>query len=119
MKRVSDDSVVGSFVTDVDPTLEVWVIDLEVEIPPDNPPVYLVTELISVLNGVETVEFSGITAQFDLLGQTPVQEVEVVQGLVANNFVTAVTLRAAAYRGEPRPAGRRGEPDVRRHRAYA
>ena len=96
VKRVADDSPIGlPFVTEVDPNLDVWVIDLEVEIPPDNPPVYLVTELISVLNGVETVEFSGVTAQFNLLGQTPVQEVEVVQGPVANNFVTSVTIQPA------------------------
>ena len=78
VKRVSDDSVIGSFVTDVDPNLEVWTIELEIEIPPDNPPVYLVTELISVLNGIETVEYSGITSEFSLTGSTPVQQVDVV-----------------------------------------
>ena len=95
VNRVSDDSVIGTFVTEVDPNLAVWIIDLEVEIPPDNPPGYLVTELISVLNGVETVEFSGITGEFDLLAPAQVQEVEVVQGPVANNFVTALALQPA------------------------
>ena len=95
VKRVSNDVPVGSFVTDVDPNLEVWMISLAVPIPPDNPRVYLVTELLSVLNGVETVEFSGITAAFSLLAQTPVQEVRVVQGPVANNFVTAVNVQPA------------------------
>ena len=92
VKRVSDDSVVGVFVTDVGPTLEVWTIHIEVEIPPDNPLVYLVTELISVFQGIETVEYSGITAGFSLTDQTAAQQVEVVQGPVANNFVTSVTL---------------------------
>ena len=95
VKRVSDDSIVAVCVTDVDPTLEVWVVDCEVEIPPDDPPVYLVTELISVSQGIETVEYSGITAGFSLTGQTPVQQVEVVQGPVANNYVTSVTLVGA------------------------
>ncbi len=92
VKRVSDDSIIAVCVTDVDPTLEVWVVDCEVEIPPDDPPVYLVTELISVSQGIETVEYSGITAGFSLTGQAPVQQVEVVQGPVANNYVTSVTL---------------------------
>ncbi len=92
VKRVSDDSIIAVCVTDVDPTLEVWVVDCEVVIPPDDPPVYLVTELISVFQGIETVEYSGITAGFSLTGQVAVQQVEVVQGPVANNFVTSVTL---------------------------
>ena len=95
VKRVSDDSVLGVFVTDVDPTLEVWTIDLEVEIPPDDPRVYLVTELISVSQGIETVEYSGITSGFSLTGRSAVQQVEVVQGPVANNYVTSVTLAGA------------------------
>ena len=97
VKRVSDDSVIGSFTTDVDPNQTVWTIQIDVEIPPGNPPVYLVTELISVLNGVETVEFSGITSQFKLTGTgaAPVQEVSVVQGPLTNNFVTSVTLQPA------------------------
>ena len=95
VKRVSDDSIVAVCVTDVDPTLEVWVVDCEVEIPPDDPSVYLVTELISVSQGIETVEYSGITAGFSLTAQTAVQRVEVVQGPVANIFVTSVTLVGA------------------------
>ena len=92
VKRVSDDSIIAVCVTDVDPTLEVWVVDCEVEIPPDDPSVYLVTELISVSQGIETVEYSGITAGFSLTAQTAVQQVEVVQGPVANIFVTSVSL---------------------------
>ena len=92
VKRVSDDSIIQVCVTDVDPTLEVWVVDCEVEIPPDNPLVYLVTELISVFQGFETVEYSGLTTGFSLTGQIAVQHVEVVQGPVANNFVTSVIL---------------------------
>ena len=92
VKRVSDDSIIAVCVTDVDPTLEVWIVDCEVEIPPDDPSVYLVTELISVSQGIETVEYSGITAGFSLTAQTAVQQVEVVQGPVANIFVTSVSL---------------------------
>ncbi len=94
VRRASDRTVLDVIVTEVEPTASEWTLDLELTVLDGDPTVILLIELISVENGVETVEWSGETGPIGLApGQTSViQNVEVVQGPPGNLAVTSVTI---------------------------
>ena len=89
-----DRTVLDVLVFEVDPDASEWVLDVEIPIGGGNEQRVLLLELISVVDGVETVEWSGETAPFTpTFGVVPDEVVvEVVRGPLDNLAVTSVSI---------------------------
>ena len=81
-------------VLDVDPSDNEWVVELEVDIPVDDPRVLVLVELISLTGAVEAVDWSGITDPLTLNpGRTvDVGQVTVFRGPPDNLAVTSLAI---------------------------
>ncbi len=92
--RFSNRAVIDVVVEEVDPTASEWVLEIEVDVPIDDPRVLVLVELISVTGTMETVEWSGISDPVTLSsGQViRVGPVAVLRGPPDNLAVTSVTI---------------------------
>lgn len=93
-RNQATDSILVTDVTDVDPDDQSWNVDLDLTL---NGTIFvLVTvELINVTNGVEAVQWSGITAPIEVAPSTtqaPTAEVPMFPGPPSNLAVTAVVI---------------------------
>ncbi len=92
--RFSNRAPLDTVVEDVDPAASEWVIEIEVDVPVDDPRVLLLVELISITGSVEAVEWAGITdpVTLDPGRVINVGQVAVLRGPADNLAVTSVTI---------------------------
>ncbi|MHB1194690.1 MAG: Ig-like domain-containing protein [Longimicrobiales bacterium] len=94
-RLATNDSVLATFVVDVDPNASEWDLQLEIPIPEGGGAVVLTIELVNVATGGgETVQWSGQSAPLPLTpGQpTEVKEVQVFRGSTENLTVTGLSV---------------------------
>ncbi len=93
-RLASDDSVLETFLREVDPSATEWTLSLEIPVPDGGGATLLTIELISVTDGAETVEWSGRSAPIQLTAGPSTQPVTVpvVRGPPENIGVTAISV---------------------------
>ncbi len=95
---VTSDTVGGPFVIDVDPSASQWLLPIEFGLPDNYASISIFVELINVLNGVETVEWSGASGPIRISTArkaTQAASVKVFEGGIENAFVTSVSIQQA------------------------
>src|SRR5688572_16386392 len=83
--RVSDGAVLGSSISDVDPTAPGWTLSLYVRLPAPTVDVTLTVSLLNVASdGSESVQFSGVATPLTLTDGATIQpDVTIVRGPLA------------------------------------
>lgn len=98
-------AVIGISATDVDPEAAQWDVSAEVVLPPEGEAdVVVLVELIHVVGGVETVEWSGFSSVVRVGAGEPreIRQIRVHRGPPANLGITAIAIEAPS---SPVPEG--------------